>query len=605
VSARGLAFGALGVAIVGLSANLAREAPSPGALAAPHAELPELAGTEGCERCHAAGGLAAACASCHPAIGEQTQTGAGLHGSFAREGKGDCDACHGEHYGEGFHLVNAVAWEHRDPFAFDHPHVEFDLHGAHDRLACEQCHHEAPRTYLGLAQECEGCHENVHGADSSPECGACHTQEAFQPAAKFEHARSFPLVGAHAAVGCEECHPRSDPELVTFDRVNGTRCQDCHEDPHRVAFREDCVSCHHEDDLDFAAATSRFTAAQHVCTGFALAAPHADLACDRCHGSASGFAARYPGRKEQDCVACHADPHGGQFGARSADCRSCHKGISFTPSTITAKKHEPALHGAHRTVACARCHAPPAFGAPARFVGTASRCADCHADPHGGQFAADGKECGACHDEVRFKPARFDVARDHPPLRGAHATAKCAGCHVVPKGGAVTRFVATPTDCSSCHRDPHRGQFGARGNRCEACHDEKRFVPSLLALEEHEPPLEGAHLAVPCSACHKVEARTKSRRFVGTPNDCKACHEDPHRGQLTGPDSDCNRCHLSVERWLPVTFDHQRQSRFPLDGVHVEVACERCHPSVRDARGREAVLYKPLGTECRDCHEVR
>ena len=47
-----------------------------------------------------------------------------------------------------------------------------------------------------------------------------------------------------------------------------------------------------------------------------------------------------------------------------------------------------------------------------------------------------------------------------------------------------------------------------------------------------------------------------------------------------------------------LTFDHDKSSRFPLEGAHEKVACSKCHP----APPGQPVKYKPLEQACRSCH---
>jgi len=53
-----------------------------------------------------------------------------------------------------------------------------------------------------------------------------------------------------------------------------------------------------------------------------------------------------------------------------------------------------------------------------------------------------------------------------------------------------------------------------------------------------------------------------------------------------------------------VVFDHQRDSRFALDANHAKLECSACHRPSPTADGRTAIRFKPLGTECADCHGV-
>ncbi|MBL8839947.1 MAG: hypothetical protein JNL90_00275 [Planctomycetes bacterium] len=634
MSARAVVFALLGLSVVALAVNLARIAPSPGELTAVHAALPELAGLAGCEQCHAEGDLVDGCGGCHREIAAQLASGSGWHGALVAQGRTDCGDCHGEHWGADFPLVHEQSWGDGPAVDRAHRHVAFALDGAHARLDCADCHvaklpegtaerlaiAASRRTFLGLAQDCASCHADPHGAAMSDDCAACHDQERFAPAPRFEHAARFPLIGAHARVGCVECHPGASdlasdlasgaaPAVATaarpldFATVRGTTCEQCHATPHRALPADRCTTCHFATDVTFATATQRVAADDHARFGFALTAPHAERTCAQCHDPARPFAQRYPGRAANDCTACHESPHGGQFGARESNCAECHS-THFVPSTLTAAAHQPTLLGRHLDAACAKCHAAPSPGAPVRFVATPTACAQCHADPHGGQFVARGQSCESCHDATCFVPSRYDVATRHPPRIGAHAAAECAGCHRSPKAGAPIRYVATPTACEACHADPHGGQFRRQKGGCAACHDEKRFVPSTFAANRHQPPLTGAHRAIACNDCHRTRG-DGVRTFVGTARDCKSCHADPHAGQLTRAGNDCNRCHRSDERWLPVTFDHQRDARFALDGVHARLDCVQCHREVELPDGRKVVHYVPLGVECRDCHTGR
>ena len=105
------------------------------------------------------------------------------------------------------------------------------------------------------------------------------------------------------------------------------------------------------------------------CSGFPLDAPHDRLACSDCHAEfgqqkleLGSFNRSYPGRHPDDCRACHADPHQGQFevGAyRGTNCLTCHHRHTFVPSAFTHVDHHRTrfpLVGAHSQVACNQCH---------------------------------------------------------------------------------------------------------------------------------------------------------------------------------------------------------------------------------------------------------
>jgi len=68
--------------------------------------------------------------------------------------------------------------------------------------------------------------------------------------------------------------------------------------------------------------------------------------------------------------------------------------------------------------------------------------------------------------------------------------------------------------------------------------------------------------------------------------------DNPH-----GPlDLECNACHTTQgwDRLRPVLqFDHNAETRFPLEGQHTSVGCAACHTSL---------VFRDAGTECFDCH---
>jgi hypothetical protein len=57
------------------------------------------------------------------------------------------------------------------------------------------------------------------------------------------------------------------------------------------------------------------------------------------------------------------------------------------------------------------------------------------------------------------------------------------------------------------------------------------------------------------------------------------------------------------ESFERLEFDHDRDSRFPLDAQHAPIACDKCHVTYQTAAG-PVVRYKPLGVECGDCHRL-
>ncbi len=569
-----LVIGAVVIAILGWF--LKEYSGAPGRLSAPHAGFGGTSTLDGCANCHKGGGFTTGCLSCHGEIASQLSEGRGYHHFLEKhrmlQGKGmECSACHVEHTGEVATLVTERSWGAQVARAFKHPHLDYHLVGKHARVDCEDCHRKKlkspfalqafptqprERTFLGLGQDCKGCHADIHSGGLTGPCESCHGQESFRPPEFFNHAAHFPLDGGHERIPCAECHrippatAEKKPAPFPFDDVRGTTCESCHKEPHFSNFHEKCQECHPRSDPRWTNAIASMSAPRHAWTGFRLEGPHADVQCKNCHQQDLAYPERYrdpsaPGyrRREDNCEGCHRDPHGGQFLARHEQCTDCHGTHGFRPTAMTRETHARLypLSGGHAAVACSSCHTVDPKLQARRFVSTARECKVCHANPHGGQFRDElaRGDCDACHssaiDTFRLRP--FDhLARTGFPLVDAHGKADCNHCHV----------------------------------------------------ETPPPPGE------PPSAV---------RQYEGTPRECGACHKDVHRGQFrtTG---DCNVCHASGWDWKTIQFDHATQSSFPLVGAHAGTACWKCHRPVKLDDDSWVVVYKPLGKECRTCHEV-
>ncbi len=660
---------AIGVLLLAI-ADVGRK--SPGPVARVHGRIAEIDGGAACAQCHGGwfGNLRSACSSCHEDIATQVSERRGLHGTFAPKLAATCGSCHGEHHGEEFRLVNRLAFAQAgiaDPQQFDHRRIGFVMEGAHTSLACTKCHANADavllpeggKRFLGLQQACGSCHLDPHDGRMQVGCATCHTQNTFLERDVPGHDRWLQLDGAHAEVGCRDCHAADSPaaleQLVAGAASDKARqCGDCHTAPHSAPFLAgnasaqrdpvagSCAHCHPVDYTKFSDPRVLVDGTQHAHGGFALQVPHDRVACAQCHAPGKTFAERHPGRGLNDCVACHQDPHGGQFATgpfAAKGCVECHAATHFAPHGFDRQHHARTalpLDGKHAAAECAACHAEPAPGEPRHFRGTPSRCEQCHADVHQPVFAPLSAElasnprgsCAECHGTQAFAEVDHTTfahrERTGFAVTGAHTQIECADCHrrtpaADEQGrrfGRIERHSQQFAGCVTCHQDPHAGTFEAEAMPreiegrigCERCHDTASFR-ALPHGFDHGAftgyKLVGAHEPLDCVACHARRAvadatgrtweRAKGRA-------CSDCHHDPHQGQFERLGStDCARCHRSTTSFGALAFRHNLDSRFPLSEAHAQVPCASCHKQER-IHDQLAVRYLPLPTECAQCH---
>jgi hypothetical protein len=113
-------------------------------------------------------------------------------------------------------------------------------------------------------------------------------------------------------------------------------------------------------------------------------------------------------------------------------------------------------------------------------------------------------------------------------------------------------------------------------------------------------PLEGAHLATPCTDCHKKQ---KDWNFRAIGMNCKDCHKDVHQNLIQTryyPDGNCKICH-NVTSWEDITFDHSK-TEFKLTGAHLKHNCKACHLA-NVVNGIKQPKFSGLSMNCSGCHE--
>jgi hypothetical protein len=282
------------------------------------------------------------------------------------------------------------------------------------------------------------------------------------------------------------------------------------------------------------------------------------------------------------------NPHG----SISIPCMECHSYTSWKPIRSNPEfNHDQTgypLRGMHAKVPCTKCHLS------LTFKNVSTRCADCHADIHRRQFGAN---CESCHS-VKGWQASLAQIRDHQnrfPLVGAHALLQCDDCH---KNAAAGQFTGLSTACYSCHQADFKTpvlNHAAAGfpTTCESCHTmDTWFNAKFDHLKYAGYALTGAHITLPCTACHANNV------FANTPATCYGCHQPDFAG-TTNPNhaaagfpTDCSLCH-TTSAWSPSTFNHA--TVFPLTGAHATLPCAQCHTNNN---------YSTLPTTCYGCHQT-
>jgi len=266
------------------------------------------------------------CEQCHPPSAPLTVAGfdkcATCHrdthlGQFVeREDLGACEACH-----------TVMGFRPSRYTLADHQRSKFPLDGAHGAIACDQCHPTVdPATLpqpVSAAEPtlrfrfssvlCVDCHDDSHRGQldrfmTGGGCEQCHTVASWAEI-EFDHDQTrFRLEPAHVKPTCGQCHHRL--ELEGADALQwtgfGTRCLDCHPDPHRGQFDQsgqpaDCRRCHQSTTW------KSLLFVHDRDSAFRLKGAHARVTCDECHQSEESegtSAVRYRPLRA-DCVSCH------------------------------------------------------------------------------------------------------------------------------------------------------------------------------------------------------------------------------------------------------------------------------------------------------------
>jgi len=534
---------------------------SPGKLSSYHEALE---GIKNCIQCHQLGEAVTnqKCLDCHHLLRSNIAENRGFHASRKVETE-QCADCHQEHNGRDYELVYWPDGQDN----FDHSLTGYVIEGAHKGLACQRCHQKRfrnsvqlssdasinpGRTFLGLDHNCLSCHVDEHRQQLTDNCLDCHSYQAWQPADKFNHSTArYQLTGKHLETGCEKCHPYQVAEgEISKDLIGKSERQ--------------------------------------------------------------GLVALYQGLAFSSCNDCHQDVHQGRLGV---NCSGCHSTEGFKTTVNGGKfshdKTDFPLFGKHIAVECYKCHKSGKLTDPLDY----EFCSNCHVDPHQGQFQnrADGGLCESCHTVEGFIPSTFGIETHQQgsySLTGSHLAVPCIACHIRTTdeaGNLVTQFDLKHDDCASCHEDIHQGQLKIWQEKggCAYCHNTDTWHRTSFDHQLARFKLDGKHREILCLKCHQIETEEGGRQVWMKPLDmtCAGCHDDVHRGQFIeqgNSAAECEKCHHTAG-WNQLSFDHNRDSQFALDGAHRKLPCNDCHKPAMIA-GQTAVRYRPLGKECIDCH---
>ena len=316
---------------------------------------------------------------------------------------------------------------------------------------------------------------------------------------------------------------------------------------------------------------------------------HADLEpeCSSCHVAFERTNQRLLCLDCHEDVATDIDTTGGFHGlfddARDADCADCHTDhagrdadiVQLDADTFDHELTDFPLQGKHAEARCEDCHEPEVKHRDAPGI-----CVDCHQEDDVHEESL-GTDCADCHNATGWEDAEFDHDVTDYPLIGHHLEADCLDCHEDPT------YLGAPTDCFSCHKedDAHDGRSG---NECGNCHSPTDWDDtSFDHNRDTEFQLEGSHGDLTCDDCHGEDPFADDMDRT-----CIACHlDDDDHEEHNG--NECDSCHAAVT-WEDVTFDHDRDTDYLLNGAHEAIDCIECHV--------EPIFETALESECTECH---
>jgi hypothetical protein len=535
---------------------------------------------------------------------------------------------------------------------FDHNKTKYPLRGMHEKVQCAQCHSKPVFTNVG--KNCQDCHADIHQRKMGTDCAECHTVLGWSIAVQQvkDHQNRFPLLGAHAAVQCEDCHKGA---AVGQYQGLSTACNSCHmrdfqlaKSPDHVAgqFPQTCADCHSFDS--WLGATVNHSAPP---INFPLTNGHANVPCLNCHVG-SNFNLKIAAT---DCgnAGCHLTTWQQTTNPKHsaaatvfpvAGCATCHNTTSWLTANFDHASTGFPLTNSHqlapagKVMACTDCHInnnynlttqPNDCGNSGCHLTTWQQTNNPVHPAAGAPFAA--ANCSTCHNPTLWTTVTFNHAATGWALTSSHQMAPagkvnaCTDCHV----GNNYNFTAANTDCYGCHQTawnstPSFGGavpnhiasgFPTTASACATCHPITQWADGKFDHTAFGFPLTNSHALVAnggkvpgCTSCHI----NNNYNLQIAPTDCgnSGCHlttwqqtNNPTHASAGAPfvAANCSTCHNTVT-WTTAIFDHSTTG-WPLTGSHQlapagkVVACTDCHVG-------NNYTFTAANTDCYGCHQT-
>src|SRR5713226_1586281 len=567
----------------------------------------------------------------------QRETTRSPHGPLAIP----CENCH---TAAGWRPIRAVP-------EFDHNKTTYPLRGMHEKVQCMQCHSKPIFTNVG--KNCQDCHSDIHQRKMGTNCAQCHTVQGWNIAVQQvkDHQNRFPLLGAHAAVQCEDCHKGA--AVGQFQGLS-TACNSCHmrdfqqaKSPDHVAgqFPQTCDSCHSFDS--WLGATVNHSAPP---ISFPLTNGHANVPCLNCH-IGNNFNLKIAAT---DCgnAGCHLTTWQQTTNPKHsaaatvfpvAACSTCHNTVSWLTANFDhattgfplTNSHQMAPAG--KVTACTDCHfnnnfnlqiSPTDCGNSGCHLTTWQQTNNPTHSAAGAPFGA--AHCATCHNPTLWTNVVFNHAATGWALTGSHQLAPagkvmaCTDCHM----GNNYTLTAANTDCYFCHQTAWNSTptfggavpnhisagFPATASACATCHPITQWADGKFDHTAFGFPLTNSHALVAnggkvpgCTSCHV----NNNYSLTIAPTDCgnSQCHlttwqttNNPAHPAAGVPfaAANCSTCHNTIT-WTTAIFDHSTTG-WPLTGSHQlqpagkVVACTDCHTG-------NNYTFTAANTDCYGCHQ--